>query len=179
MPGLPVPTPSTAAAGNFLTSALWNAQVRDAMTFVTQPPRYNGSCTVLPSAPASGTEVVIPMDSEDVDSEGGHSTTTNTSRYVCQIAGFYLVTAHLAFTANATGMRVLDIKVNGGIAPGGRVSSGQPTTSVSLALHNSIHIYLNVGDYVEFSGTQYSGAALALAGSSAYNPRMSVCWMSA
>jgi hypothetical protein len=90
-----------------------------------------------------------------------------------------MISAHLAFVSNATGMRVMDIKVNGGICPGGRVTSGQPTTSVSLALNNVVHIYLNVGDYVEFSGTQFSGAALGLAGSTAYNPRLSVCWMSA
>lgn len=173
------PVPFTASTGGFLTSALWNTQVRDATTFLTNPPRFNGSCTALPAAPANGVEVVIPIDTEDVDSEGGHSTTVNTSRYTCQVAGLYMISAHLAFNANATGMRAMDIKINGAIAPGGRVSSGQPTTSISLALNNVIHQYLNVGDYVEFSGYQYSGAALSLSTSTAYNPRLSLHWVSA
>lgn len=172
-----VPVSSQQSPGNFLTSALWNSQVKGIIDWTTGPPRFSGYNTTS-TAPASGVEYVVPLDSEDYDSEGGHSTTTNNTRYTVQVAGLYLVTAHLAFTANATGMRVLDLKVNGSIAPGGRVSSGVPTTSVSCAMCVAVHVQLNVGDYLEMSCTQYSGSALALAYSAAYNPRMTLHWVS-
>lgn len=173
-----IPVPSTAVTGNFLTSAMWNSQVRDAVTFLTNPPRFIGVCTVIPAAPNNAVEQIVPFDSEDVDSEGGHSNTVNNTRYTVQVPGLYLVTGHLAFNANVTGMRVMDIKVNGAIVGGGRVSTGGPTGSVSMAMSNALHIPLAVGDYVELSGTQYSGGALQMAGSTAYNPRLTLHWVS-
>jgi hypothetical protein len=160
MTNLPVPTPSTAAAGNFLTSALWNAQVRDAINFLTNPPIFFGYQSVAQSLPAT-TYTAIGMDTETLDSYGGHSTTTNTSRYVCQLAGTYEVCAVAAVQPNSGGFASAYVAKNGSEIIGSRIAYAAMSGHNSAAPTAVTQVQLAVGDYVELY--VYSGVAVSTA----------------
>jgi hypothetical protein len=72
-------------------------------------------------------------------------------------AGFYCVTANIAFAANSTGRRILGIHVNGSDA--GSISVlAAPAGSTTLSV--STNLYLAAGDLVTISALQQSGGAL-------------------
>jgi hypothetical protein len=177
MSGLPVPTPYTAATGNFVTAALWNAQVRDAVSFLTDPPRFIGYSAVAQSFNSGSTYQTITLDSEILDTEGGHSTSTNTSRYTCQYAGLYQVNYSVSFGQNGTGNRSARIIVNGTTIsnnPGNSIEGQASTGSFSWVGAGACHVYLNVGDYVELQAWQSSGAALS---TNTNNTGLSLAWV--
>jgi hypothetical protein len=176
MAGLPVPVPYTAATGNFLTSALWNAQVRDPLTFVTDPPRFVGYAATTPTFTTGTTSVSIPLDQEIIDTEGGHSTSTNTSRYTAQVAGLYLVSYSVSFAPNATGNRQVRLVVNGAALNQGGVSVEGPACNGTNSWIGSgaAHVYLNVGDYLELQAWQNSGGNLTTNNT---NTGMSATWV--
>lgn len=173
-----VPASLTEVPGNFVTSALWNAQMKALTDFITSPPRFKGYATVSQSiASGSATPTVLALDSEYYDSDGGHSTTTNTSRYTVQVAGTYSITGGCAFGTNSTGNRSVAIYVNGAYAAGGNNQSVSFAGN-SWAATVSTDLPLNVGDYVELACWQTSGAALSTTVTSSFGPFLAVRWFS-
>lgn len=98
--------------GNMLTGALWNANVAALGNFVTAVPVFYGIQTVAQSI--VGTAVIL-LDAENLDSDGGHSTVTNTGRYTPTVPGLYLVLCTGAFAINATGTRAVQVRQNGAV----------------------------------------------------------------
>jgi hypothetical protein len=159
MSGLAVPSPYTASTGSFITAALWNTQVRDAVSFLADPPRFSGLCTTSPTIATGSTGfTTLSIDTEIYDTEGGHSPSTNPSRYTAVYAGLYKVTYSVSYGVNSTGSRAARITVNGAqpSAPGSVIQSPTPTT-VSWVGAGSFEVFLNVGDYVELGTFQTSG----------------------
>ena len=72
-------------------------------------------------------------------------------------AGFYCVSANIAFAANATGRRTLTIAVNGADAGSVNVLAA-PVGSTILSV--STNLYLASGDLVTMTALQQSGGAL-------------------
>jgi hypothetical protein len=175
MSGLAVPTPYTAVTGNFLTGSLWNAQVRDAVSFLIDPPRFSGMCTTAPTLTSGTSYGSITLDTEQYDTEGGHSTTSNTSRYVAAYAGLYQVVYSASFAGNATGFRSARITVNGSsiTAPGAVVEIPASGSGNSLVICSTTYTYLGVGDYAEIQVWQNSGGNLNL---NSTNTGMSCTW---
>lgn len=104
----------------------------------------------------------ITMDVEDKDLASGHSTSSNTSRYVVQAAGELTCEAGIAFAANATGVRGLRFTVNGAAVAQGRIvlpSCAAGGTEIGLTRT----IPCVAGDYIEVQGYQSSGGALSTA----------------
>lgn len=160
-----VPSQGTVSIGNKGTAALWNDDVRDAINFLLAPPRaevYQGASTNMPT---SGTAALMLFDTEAYDSDTMHSTSSNTSRLVATTAGLYAVFFQLAWAANATGVRQLDIKKNAGgnFASGSFVSTQRivPPSGVIATAAGELDVQMNAGDYLEMFGTQTSGGALA------------------
>jgi hypothetical protein len=172
------PVSYTAVTGNFLTAALWNAQVRDASAFFAAPPAFRAYSTVTQSL-TDNTWTSLNLDTEQFDNYGGHSTSTNTSRYTCQLAGIYLVTGVATFASNGTGNRAVRLAVNGTAYPGSFVKAPAPVTTASGGQITTALVSLAVGDYVEVMGNQNSGTALAtsFSGPDVY-PSLSVLWVS-
>jgi hypothetical protein len=102
---------------------------------------------------------VITFDSEIVDSYNGHSTVTNTSRYTCQLAGWYRITARVSWATNATGSRGARIHKNGAFLIGGANLLGAGTLNAVIEVSHILQ--LNVADYIEAAGGQNSGGALS------------------
>ncbi len=153
-----VPNPKTWVVGETLTAAKMNLELRDALTFLLAPPLFQLTHSSGQTI-ANGTNTQLAMDTEIVDRDNGHSTSTNNSRYTSQTAGWYLLTGVCPWTTNANQKRELSLLYNGGITEthgsamggnaGGYVS---PTTTGRL--------YLAVGDYVELRVFQNSGGSL-------------------
>jgi hypothetical protein len=161
---MPYTTPTT-AAGQVLTSAIWNASVRDNLIYlqdrVDNPPRALAFHSTTQSI-ASGSDTVVVFNSEVVDSGGVHSTSANTGRLTVPTGqdGVWLLTAHVEFAANVTGQRRIFLRHNGLTDLGGLtvLAADAGTTKVSTALL----VYLAAADYVEVVALQTSGGALNL-----------------
>jgi hypothetical protein len=108
---------------------------------------------------ANGTWTAITFDTEVTDPYGGHSTVTNTSRYTCQLAGWYRVTVRAAFATNATGSRGARVHKNGAYIQGGANLVGAGT--LNGIVEASHVLQLGLGDYVEGAAGQNSGGSLS------------------
>lgn len=106
----------------------------------------------------TGNDAAVTLNSERFDGNTMHDTTTNTSRLTAKRAGKYLITAQMQWVANATGVRILRIKLNNttNIAQVVQVAiSGSVAEQVVSTIYN-----LAVNDYVEMVGNQNSGGNL-------------------
>lgn len=174
-----VPVEVTIAAGSTLTAATWNANVRDAINFLLSTPIFEGRQTAAQSL-TSGAATAILLDTEDVDTDNGHSTSSNTSRYTAQTAGRYQVGGGVSWSNNATGRRAAIWAINGVSIAGGEANMTTAVVAQPVATPaRSRTVFLNVSDYVEIWGLQDSGGALntgsAIAASLQCN--MSVRWV--
>lgn len=111
---------------------------------------------------SNATFTAITFNSETFDTDGFHSTTTNTSRLTVPAgkAGYYLVTAQLAYNGNAAGQRQAEVTVNGAGGFGKFIQLNAGSSYVPQPKGVTI-LNLSVGDYVELNAYQDSGGALS------------------
>lgn len=158
------------------------AQLAECIAFLMAPPRAKMRQTSTQNL-STATWTSITFTTEDYDTDpsgaGGHSNSSNTSRYTAVYAGWYLVSGGVTFAANATGIRAARWAVNGS-ALDGTQATGQPVSGLphSVAARAEA-VYLNVGDYVELQGYQSSGGVLATVSSGDSQSSMTVRWQSA
>lgn len=160
-------------------SALTSPSVAD-MNELSDVPRCRLTHNAAQSI-ANNTTVALLFNTETYDAAAPnamHDTVTNNSRITIPTggAGFYVLTASVRFTANATGVRELGMRVNGvtSIASAQQISnSGTTATQLTVAT-----LYrLNVGDYVEATVLQSSGAALNTVVTTDVSPTFAACWL--
>lgn len=163
-----IPTLSNEVPGDFLTAALWNGTVIGGLTAAQNPVMFKGYATTTQAIANGTTSIPILLDSEDFDTDGGHSTTTTTSRYTCQTAGIFLCFGSVCFgTASATGTRAAEILKNGSPITGGIAQSGASGSNGTTAT-GLVFVRLAVGDYVELAVWQNSGSSQNTTVSSAH-----------
>lgn len=115
---------------------------------------------------AHNVATAVDLTGEDYDTDAYHDTVTNINRLTIP-AGFasavYDIKASVQITANATGMRTLNIRKNGAnLSRGaGSLKVNAPAGGVAFLLA-SADVTLVAGDYVDITVTQTSGAALDL-----------------
>lgn len=177
-----VPVSLTEVPGNFITSAWQNAQVKALTDFLTGSgsggvPRFKGYASTTQSLATGTTDTALTLDTEDYDSDNGHSTSTNTSRYTIQVAGTYLIMGTAAIGTSATGNRKLGININGANARGGTVQ-GPGFASNSWSAVVCTTQALNLGDYVELVAWQNSGATLGTSATTGFGPTLMCQWIS-
>ena len=173
MANLPVPNPRTAVAGEFETAAMMNL-FRDAINFLTNRPRAALYQTTAQSV-ANAVWTATSFDSTLLDTYGGHSNTTNNSRYTAQVPGWYSLRCGGGWvTGAAGGGRGASIYKNGAFYTAGAAVVG--STNVIHSTPVSKDVFLAVGDYVELFVWQNSGGALNTAGSGQYASWMDICW---
>ncbi|MEU5596701.1 hypothetical protein [Streptomyces sp. NPDC020298] len=177
-----VPAIASESPGNFLTGALWNANIKAMGDWLLGSasngvPRFRGYQGTTQSL-ADNTWTSLNLDTEVFDSDNGHSTSSNTSRYVVQVAGTYAITGAAAFAANATGNRAARITVNGASIAGSFVKGLAATASHSSGIATSAQAVCAVGDYIEVMGLQTSGAALNTSAASDVACSLGVWWIS-
>lgn len=168
--------PSAWAVGKIRASNL--ELMRLVSAFLLAPPTFKGRQGTLQSI-SSATYTPITWDTEDVDSAGGHSTSSNTSRYTAVYPGWYLLNGGVAFAASATASyRQTAWSVNGSIVTD-YINNATTIASVVVSLAaRGTTVYLNVGDYVELQGWQNTGGALNTSVASGLQSSMTVTWVS-
>jgi len=109
---------------------------------------------------ANDTQVILTWDSENFDTDGFHSTTTNTSRLTVPAgkAGKYICTGNITFNSASTGAHVGQIRVNGN---GRQITNHTAIANVEgQTVSNAIILDLAVGDYVEMWVIHHNGGNL-------------------
>lgn len=156
----------TTASGQVLTSAIWNASVRDNIIYlqdrVDNPPRaaiYHNTTQSI----ANATATAVTWNSEYSDAAAMHSTGVNPTRLTIPTgqSGWWLFTVFVEFAANATGQRELALRFDGSAVFGQVAVNAASAGATRLGL--SIIIQLNAASYIEAVVTQNSLGALNLA----------------
>jgi hypothetical protein len=169
-----VPSPITFVATAKLTAAQMNTNVRDAVNFLVAKPAvkvHNSTAQSIPTA----TWTSITWDTEDLDNDGMHSTSTNAQMLVAATAGWYMVTANAEFAINGTGQRLLRISDGGGITIFGGSSAGA-NSATTVTLSCSALVFLLPTNIVMAQVYQSSGGALSM-GAGAGATSLSAVWM--
>ncbi|MFE2712207.1 hypothetical protein ACFXKI_09515 [Streptomyces mirabilis] len=172
-----VPVAASVVPGAFETAALWNAQVKALNDFLSAPPVFSGYATTTQSIPNGNAMTALNFDTEILDSDGGHSTVTNTSRYTATVPGLYLVFGFVGWANTSGGDRRIQIALNGASVIGSAVSMdpGQP---VIHGLASSAFVTMNgATDYVEVQAG-HTAAANLLTSTGSFAPAMRVVWIS-
>lgn len=173
-----LPNPRTWTVGELLTASKLNLDLRDGLNFLLSPPlailRKNAS-----QSTSNGVHAAITFEVEDIDRDGGHSTSVNTSRYTSQTAGYYHLAGEITFAANATGWRDIMFQKNGSSTTR-QSRNGTPAIpggTADSALNLTGYMFLGVSDYVEILAYQTSGGALNVLVSN-QDSRFEICWKS-
>jgi hypothetical protein len=167
----------TAVPGQYETAAWWNAQVRDLGNFTLGVPVFLGYQTATQLV-GDSTPANIGIDTELIDTDGGHSNTTNNYRYTATVPGTYLVLGCVAFAGNITGYRRAFIYKNG-TATASSGSHSMQTQSVVSATQASTVVTMNgTTDYVSVVGTHDAGVSINTASSGGIASSLACIWLS-
>jgi hypothetical protein len=118
-------------------------------------------CLIYNSANISlsnGTTTLLTWDTEVLDTDGYHSTSSNTSRITIPAgkAGKYLVIGKVYYSQNASGRRIVAIRKNSSSLTEFETTPGSTEPTI-LATYI---VDLAVGDHVEMTAWQNSGVTL-------------------
>lgn len=155
-----LPSPRTWVAGEKATATLLNAEVRDALSFLLDPPTayaYLASNQNIPTG--IGSFEVLNLAGEEFDNDTMHSTVTNNSRLTVKTAGLYLFMGAITFATETTNAnRAARIRLNGSdILNTVRYRNANASTS---GIEVSAYALLSVNDYVELLASQDSGSTV-------------------
>jgi hypothetical protein len=172
MPYTPNSTWADGSGGGTPVTAARLNNMEAGITAAIAPPCAHVYHNTTQSIPNS-TFTTVTFNSELFDTDGVHSTTVNTSRLTCVTTGKYLVTANIAFAANATGYRRILLRANAATDLAEDIRS-----NVGGSLHTicslQSQIGLTAGDYIEILAWQDSGGALNVTPHTAYTPEFSL-----
>lgn len=157
-----VPSPRTWTVGELLTAAKLNTDLRDGLNFLLSKPFAILGKTANQTI-ASGS-AMVSWDSETIDRDGGHSTSTNNSRYISQTAGWYQVVAALAWTAGSGQIQATVYK-NGSLLSPSLLDFDVPSAAAAV---NTVvgFAFLSVADYIEVQGFNGGGSRDVVASTS-------------
>jgi hypothetical protein len=108
------------------------------------------------------TETTIVFQAEQYDTHGMHDTVTNNDRLTCIVPGLYQASASIAFAANATGQRFIQIYQwdSGGIPRKGFAQYAPGSAGMDNELSVTGLFRMVAGDYLNVMVVQTSGGAL-------------------
>ncbi len=152
--------PMTWATGNAITADQLNQQVRDNMTAVRQVLAIARRAANQSLNDSAWTAIIL--DAEDEDNENYIDIGAHPTRITFPRAGHYLIKVMISYAANATGVRGIELRKDGG----GSAESGAQVIVPSFAtLANPVHLtYITTSvaatAYYEIYGYQSSTGAL-------------------
>lgn len=155
------PTPVSRTNGLIVTDTIWNADVTAMADFMlgTGRPFFKAIQTVVQSIP-NNAFTPITFTTEQIDNMNGHSTSVNTSRYTCQMDGWYDLRGRIAFGSPPyTNNRGAQFTLNGAVLRSTGVFHA-PAPDNDTVVNTDSYEFLQVGDYVELRGYHITGAAL-------------------
>lgn len=172
-----VPATRTFVAGEIVTAAYFNVNIRDVDNWLLAPAICEVRQATLQTLTTSVWATTL-FDAEDVDSTGMHSTVTNTGRLTAVYPGWYWTGGQGAFAANSTGIRATRWSVNGTVLNSTNIHSGAFATFSGETTARNKLVYLNVGDFLLLELFQSSGGNLNTAVTAGEQSGASVHWES-
>lgn len=116
----------------------------------------------------TATETVLSFNTETYDTDGMHSTVSNTGRLTATETAKFIVIGGAQFAVSAVGnVRRLSIRKNGTTVFARQTMA---PSSVAQVLQVRGLLSLAAGDYVELQAYQDSGSTLAIASAATYSP---------
>lgn len=109
---------------------------------------------------ANDTNTIITLDSERYDTDGMHSTVTNTERLTFQTAGLYLCIFRCAFAGNVTGDRWAYLRRNSRWIMAGQARKALNTITFEMDMCVVSVEAFAAGEYIHAEAKQDSGGAL-------------------
>lgn len=117
----------------------------------------------IPSTASANPDVANALGWETItlDDLGGWSSGSST-RYTCQLPGYYKINAKVSFNATSTAGtgRALGVFGNGSLLAGGHFRTALAATNVVHTEGGYITVLLAVGDYVQLAPGHSTGSAL-------------------
>ena len=160
-----------------ITAALWN-EYQYAVGFHIPPPTALLLQNTLQSLPSMVSTRIL-FDTAVRDSDGGHSGTTNPSRYTAPIPGLYNVSVFASILgggSTAGGERSVGIIVNNAAFWSLQLLAPTSLNGGSYQGSAEADIPMNAGDYIEATLWQDSGTTMSTS-NSYYQARMGVRWV--
>jgi hypothetical protein len=108
----------------------------------------------------TSTDTAITFTTEYIDRDGGHSTSSNTARYVGQTVMGCIVTGVVNYAANVTGQRQCFVRFNGSTTVSSHVENATGSGSHRINAPIAFLYYNGTTDYTEICGRQSSGGNL-------------------
>jgi hypothetical protein len=116
------------------------------------------------SIPGDASHNILSFDTNQVNIDGVHSTTTNSSRLTAPIDGLYEVHGEVKWGVGVSGgFREIEIYL-GNFTAREALSEIPDTTGLGVAQDVSALVHLHAGDFVILSARQTSGSAISIAG---------------
>jgi hypothetical protein len=172
-----VPATRTWVAGEVVTAAHFNTNIRDVFNYLLAKPilkcRQTGAQSI-----ANNTHTALTFGAEDVDSSGMHSTSVNTSRATAVYAGWYSPSGGTSFAGNTTGVRGTYWSVNATPVNGSNTLQIATSAAATQFPARTDLVFLNVNDYLEEFTYQNSGGSLNTSVTAQEQPSMVVRWES-
>jgi hypothetical protein len=151
-----VAAPANAAFPGSASAAWLNANIRDALAFLTDPPvlRYTAPGTQVLASQSWATSSTISLSSKTVDNYGAWN--AGSQAFVCPQPGIHYVIAQVTTTSNSghAGGYAAGVSVNGTAYWGNSVYTPSNAGTVSCACADRFR--LNQGDTVQLIGFQGS-----------------------
>ncbi|MFI6266164.1 hypothetical protein [Micromonospora sp. NPDC051006] len=179
MPAVPETKATWTDNTDALNSTNLNAYLRDPIRFLMNPPRAKLRQAVAQTL-TTGVLTALTFTAETVDTDldgiGGHSTSSNTSRYTARYPGWYQISGGCTFASSATGIRLLRWAVNGTNILGNDVLVGAVSGNTTRISARTELVPLDIGDYVELFAQHTAGANLNTNVSAEEQSTMNVIW---
>ncbi|MFG3418750.1 hypothetical protein [Micromonospora sp. NPDC048063] len=182
MPTVPQTKATWTNGVDALSSTNLHAYLRDPLRFLMNKPICRVRQTVAQSIP-SNADTPLTFTTEDIDTDpdaiGGHSTSTNTSRFTARYAGWYRTGGGVAIStagAGTTGFRGSSWFVNGALVSGSKLYFPNNSTAATVLPARSMLVYLNEGDYIELAGYQNQGSAVNTFTGTEFQSSMDITW---
>lgn len=157
-----IPSQRTWTAGEIVTAAMLNSNVRDAVNFLLGRPHLEVRATSA-QAMTNAAFTSVNFDTEDRDNDGTHSTVSNTSRLTCVTPGWYLPGGGVSFTNTSNGgQRIARFAINSTAVAASAGRNSSDASLIYVVAPRSRAVFLNAGDILEIQGfqDQTGGAAL-------------------
>ncbi len=132
---------------------------------------YHSAAQTIASNLTAFTALAFNSEREDTDSM--HDPVTNNTRLTCNTAGTYVISGHVLFASNATGVRRLAIRLNGATYLAGTDAAAMSGAPMRLGVATVFP--LSAGDYVELLVAQNSGGDLNVNTNAAQSPEFAMC----
>lgn len=157
-----VPTTTTWATAKKISAALLNLISTGIAWFLSDKPLCQVRQSTAQTGWSSGAATAVTFTTEDIDRDGQHSNSTNTSRInIGNTLGWYRVAGVYVSAGNTATVQVrVYLAKNGTLVPGSMAGTNPASASGALAVPTPSMLIeaTDAADYVELMGVQFAGS---------------------